>query len=111
MGGGKQLGDLQKMMEQTEKELFNKRLSQETIMRQQEIITRLLEHEKAEKKQEQDTKREAEQSKQSPKPSPKYFEQMNKKQNKETELLKTVPPGMQPYFKDKAKEYLNSLPQ
>jgi hypothetical protein len=111
MGGGKQLGDLQKMMEQTEKELFNKRLSQETIMRQQEILTRLLEHEKAEKKQEQDTKREAEQSKQGPKPSPKYFEQMNKKQNKETELLKTVPPGMQPYYKDKAKEYLNSLPQ
>ncbi|MFY8019541.1 MAG: DUF4175 family protein [Bacteroidia bacterium] len=111
MGGGKQLGDLQKLMEQTEKELFNKRLSQETIMRQQEILTRLLEHEKAEKKQEQDTKREAEQSKQGPKPSPKYFEQMNKKQNRETELLKTVPPGMQPYYKDKAKEYLNSLPQ
>ncbi|MCA0428404.1 MAG: hypothetical protein LCH37_13310 [Bacteroidetes bacterium] len=109
MGGGKQLGDLQKLMEQTEKELFNKRLSQETIMRQQEILTRLLEHEKSEKKQEQEQKRESQQGKQGPKPSPAYFEQMNRKQQRETELLQTLPPGMQPYFRDKAREYLNKV--
>ena len=106
LGGGKQLGELQKMMEQTEKELVNKRLTQETLMRQQEILTRLLEHEKAEKKQDQDIKREAEQAKEVPKPSPQYLEEMNKKKQKEIEFLRTVPVEMQPYYKQKAKEYL-----
>ncbi len=109
MGGGQHLSELQKMMEQTEKELVNKRLTQETLMRQQEILTRLLEHEKAEKKQEQDIKREAEQGKEIPHPSPQYFEELNKKKQKETEFLKTVPVEMQPYYKQKAREYLEKV--
>jgi hypothetical protein len=106
LGGGKALGELQKLMEETEKELFNKRLTQETIMRQQEILTRLLEHEKAEKKQEQEQKREAEQGKEKPRPSPNYLDQMNLKRKRETEMLQSVPAEMQPYYKQKAKEYL-----
>ena len=106
LGGGKSLGDLQKLMEETEKELFNKRLTQETIMRQQDILTRLLEHEKAEKKQEQEQKREAEQGKEKPRPSPQYLEQLNQKRKKETEILQSVPAEMQPYYKQKAIEYL-----
>ncbi|MFN4083143.1 MAG: DUF4175 family protein [Bacteroidia bacterium] len=106
MGGGKELNELQQLMQQTEKELVNKRLTQETIMRQQEILTRLLEHEKAEKKQEEDNKREGEQAKEYPKPSPKYLEELSKKQSRQTELLKTVPAQMQPYYKEKAKQYL-----
>ncbi|HEX8659999.1 MAG TPA: DUF4175 family protein, partial [Hymenobacter sp.] len=39
-------GDIKKMMEQTETDLVNKRLSEETIMRQQQILTRMLEVEK-----------------------------------------------------------------
>ncbi|MDP1728363.1 MAG: DUF4175 family protein [Bacteroidota bacterium] len=109
LGGGKQLGDLQKMMEQTEKELVNKRLTQETLMRQQEILTRLLEHEKAEKKQEQDNKREAEQPKDYPKASPQYLEEINKKKQKEIEFLRTVPVELQPYYKQKAREYLEKV--
>jgi hypothetical protein len=106
MGGGKQLGELQKKMEETEKDLVNKRLTQETLMRQEEILTRLLEHEKAEKQQEQEQKREAEQGKEKPRPSPVYLDMLNQKQKRETELLQTVPAEMQPYYKQKAKEYL-----
>lgn len=110
MGGGKQLGELQKMMEQTEKELFNKRLTSETLMRQQDILTRLLESEKAERKQEQDNKREAEQAKEKERslPAP-SFDKYIKQKNKETELIKTVPVEMQPYYIEKSKQYLQSI--
>lgn len=106
MGGGKELNELQQLMQETEKELVNKRLTQQTLMRQQEILTRLLEHEKAEKKQDEDQKREGEQGKQYPKPSPKYLEDLKQKQQQQNELLKTVPANMQPYYKDRAKQYL-----
>jgi hypothetical protein len=106
MGGGKELGDLQKMMEETEKDLVNKRLTQETLMRQQEILTRLLEHEKAEKKQEEEQKREANQGKEMPKPNPQYLEKFKRKNTNDTELLPTVPVEMQPYYKQKYKEYI-----
>jgi hypothetical protein len=106
MGGSKELNELQQLMQETEKELVNKRLTQQTLMRQQEILTRLLEHEKAEKKQDEEQKREGEQGKQYPKPSPKYFEDLKQKQQQQTELLKTVPANMKPYYRDKAKQYL-----
>jgi hypothetical protein len=107
MGGGKQLGDLQKLMEETEKELVNKRLTQETLMRQQEILTRLLEHEKAEKKQEEEMKREATTGKDIPKPNPKYLEKFEGKNQKNKEILQALPIEMQPYYKQKAKEYFD----
>lgn len=111
MGGSRPLNELQKQMQETEKELFNKKLTQQTLMRQQAIMSRMLEHEKAEKKQDQDNKREAEQAKEQIKPSPVYFQQFNTQKKQQLELLQTVPPGMQPYYKDKAKEYLNALPK
>ncbi|MEJ7659628.1 MAG: hypothetical protein WKG07_08370 [Hymenobacter sp.] len=46
-------------MEQTETDLVNKRLTEETILRQQQILTRMLEVEKPARERDQDTKREA----------------------------------------------------
>lgn len=110
LGGNKQLGDLQKQMEQSEKELFNKKLTTETLMRQQQILTRLLESEKAEKKQEQDAKREAEQAQEKERIAPPpNFDKYLQQKNKETELLRTVPVEMKPYFKQKANEYLKGI--
>ncbi|MES2654329.1 MAG: hypothetical protein V4620_02010 [Bacteroidota bacterium] len=107
LGGAGKLQQLQKQMEQTERELFNKRLSQETINRQEEILTRMLESEKAEKKQEQDKKREAEQSKEKEKTAPPpIFDKYLDEKNKQIEILKTVPTELKPYYKDKANEYL-----
>lgn len=109
MGGNKAAQEMQKLMEQTEKELFNKQLSSEMLQRQQEILTRLLESEKAEKKQEQEQKREAEQAKEKPRPTPPDFEQYIKQKNKERELQQTIPAQLQPYYKEKAKEYFNKV--
>ncbi len=109
MGGTKAGQEMQKLMEQTEKELFNKRLTTEMLQRQQEILTRLLESEKAERKQEQEQKREAEQAKEKPKATPPDFEQYIKQKNKEKELQQTIPAQLQPYYKEKAKEYFNKV--
>lgn len=111
LGGNGKLQEMQKMMEQTEKELFNKQLTTEMLKRQQDILTRLLESEKAERKQEQDQKREAEQAKDKPAVTPPDFEQYLKQKNKEKELLETIPAELQPYYKEKAKEYFNKIGQ
>lgn len=108
-GGNKALQEMQKMMEQTEKELFNKQLTSEMLYRQQEILTRLLESEKAEKKQEQEQKREAEQAKEKTKPAPPDFEQYIKQKNKEKELHQTIPAQMQPYYIEKTRAYFNKI--
>jgi hypothetical protein len=109
LGGNGKLQEMQKMMEQTEKELYNKQLSNEMLHRQQDILTRLLESEKAERKQEEDKKREAEQAKEKPKPAPPSFEPYIRQKQKEQELLETIPPNMQPYYKEKAKAYFNKI--
>jgi len=108
-GGNGKLQELQKLMEETEKELFNKKLSGELLMRQKDILTRLLDSEKAERKQEQDNKREAEQAKEKPRAVPPDFEKYIKQKNKEKELLETIPADLQPYYKEKAKEYFNKI--
>jgi hypothetical protein len=57
------LGDVKSLMEKTERDLLNKKLTPETIQRQQQILTRLLESEKALMEREQDQRREAEKPK------------------------------------------------
>lgn len=57
------LGDVKSQMEKTERDLLNKKLTPETIMRQQQILTRLLESEKALMEREQDQRRESEKPK------------------------------------------------
>lgn len=109
MGGNKALQEMKQMMEQTEKELYNKNFTTQMLQRQQEILTRLLESEKAERKQEQEEKREAEQAKDRPKPTPPDFEQYIQQKNKEKELLETIPADMQPYYKEKSKAYFNKI--
>lgn len=109
VGGSKMLEEMKRMMEQTEKELFNKKLSTEMLQRQQEIMTRLLESEKAERKQEQEQKREAEQAKEKPKATPPAFNQYIEQRSKEKELLETIPTEMQPYYREKAKQYFNRI--
>jgi hypothetical protein len=109
LGGQKALEDMKRMMEQTEKELYNKNLTTQMLQRQQEILTRLLESEKAERKQDEEQKREAEQAKDRQKPTPPDFEQYIQQKNKEKELLETIPADMQQYYKDKSKEYFNKI--
>lgn len=107
--GGGNIGKLAEKMEETETDLVNKMLSQETIKRQQEILTKMLESEKAEKEREMDEQRKSNEAKSEIFSNPNAFLEYNLLKQKETELLKTVPPSLNPYFKIKVNQYFNTF--
>ncbi|MEJ7691940.1 hypothetical protein [Daejeonella sp.] len=103
------LDQLMKEMEQTETDLVNKKIQQETLNRQQEILSKLLEADKAEREREQDEKRE---SKEGVTPAPDYkiiLQEYQKIKQKETDLLKTVPPSLNSFYKIKVGDYFKYL--
>jgi hypothetical protein len=113
-GEGKpnKLGNLnktQELMEEQEKDLVNKRITPETLRRNQEILTRLLEHDKAEKEQDTEDKREANQGEDATRETPPELEEYLEKIKREQELLKSVPHGMSPYYKRKVREYFRGI--
>ncbi|WP_299758762.1 DUF4175 family protein [uncultured Pontibacter sp.] len=103
------LGNISKMMEQSETDLVNKRLTEQTIQRQREILTRLLEAEKSAKERELDNKREAKTAQEVARNIPPSFEKYLKAKEKQTELLKTIPPALSPYYKQKVNEYFQNI--
>jgi len=107
--GQKDGGKAGKLMEETEKDLVNKKIDDELLRRQQEILTRLLESEKAQRERDQDEKREAQQAQDRPTNQPKQFDEYIKLKEKQTELLKTIPPALNPYYKYEVDEYFKKL--
>jgi len=99
------LNALQKEMEKTESDLVNKIINNETIKRQKEILTRLLESEKAEKERELSEKRESNEAKNEIFSNPSLFLEYKSIKMKEVELLKTVPPSLKIFYKNKVNEY------
>ena len=108
-GNGQKLGDIAGKMEQTEIDLVNKRLTEQLIERQEEILTRLLQAEESMREQELDKERESKTARQLERPVPPEFEEYLKLKEKEIELLRTVPPKLNPYYKKEVIEYFNRL--
>jgi hypothetical protein len=104
--GSQLLDEIMKEMDKVEIDLVNKRLTNETLKRQQDILTRLLEHEKAEREREQDDKREAQSAKQQPAKMPPALEEYLKKRRAEIDQFRTVSPALKPYYKQLVEEYL-----
>ncbi|TAG55872.1 MAG: ATPase, partial [Runella slithyformis] len=102
---GNEVKDLMKKMDETETDLVNKRVTPELQKRQQDIVTRLLESEKALRQQEEDNKRKSETAKPIQRTPPPAFEQYVKDKQKQTELLRTVPPSFAPFYKREADAY------
>lgn len=108
--GGKSLGDdIPGKMEQTEMDLVNKQITEQTIRRQKEILTRLLESEKSMREQDMDEERKGEAAKDYQKEIPRAFEEYLRLKEKEVELLKTMPPKLYPYYKKEVNEYFKRL--
>ena len=110
--GGMNAGDMKnalKMIEQSQKDVVNRQLDEETIKRQQQILDKLLDFEKAEKERDTEQKRQATEAKSDPKRNLSEFVEYNKRKEKETELLKTVPPSFKNYYKNKVSEYFNNF--
>ena len=107
--GGNSLKEIQDKMEQSELDLVNKRLTNQLIRRQREIMTRLLEAEKAQRERELDDEREAQHAKKAERNIPEAFEEYIKAKEKEIELLKTMPPRLNPYYKKEVNEYFKRI--
>ncbi len=110
--GDGDLGDLEKIMEEmekTEEDLVNKRITQEMIKRQQEIMSRLLEAEEAEKQRGFEEKRQGQTAQEMIKNIPPEIEEYLKKRESEVELYKTVAPEMKNYYKKLVEKYFNNI--
>lgn len=108
--GGKSSGkEIPGKMEQTEMDLVNKRLTEQTIRRQKDILTRLLESEKSMREQNLDEERKGETAKDYQKEIPRAFEEYLRLKEKEVELLKTMPPKLYPYYKKEVNEYFKRI--
>lgn len=108
-GGKMPGGDLPGKMEQTEMDLVNKQITEQTIQRQKEILTRLLEAEKSMREQDLDEERKGETAKDYTNEIPRAFEEYLRLKEKEVELLKTVPPKLYPYYKQEVGEYFKRI--
>ncbi|MGI6717721.1 MAG: hypothetical protein ACOX4D_00980 [Bacteroidales bacterium] len=104
------LQDIIQKMEKTEQQLINKQLSEQLMQRQQDILTRMLESEKSMKEREKDNKRTSKQGQNIKRPSPEeIFNKNEDSKHKSDDILKTIPPNLNNYYKQKINKYLYNL--
>ncbi len=103
--GTEELLDLQMEMEKSELDMLRKELSIETIERQERILTRLLEHERAEKQQETEDRREGTTAEDWEISNPEDFFEYNRIREREVEMLRSLPPGLRPFYRSLVEQY------
>ena len=72
-------------------------------------LVRLLEAEKSERERELDNKRESNEGHETPHTDPARFFEYQRNKQREAELLRTVPPGLKPYYKARVAEYFDTF--
>ncbi len=107
-GKGNEMKQIAKEMEQIQKDIVNNNITEETLRRQRDILTRLLRAENAERTQGEQEERESKEGKLLNNTPPPGIEEYMKKKTREAELLQTLPPQLKPYYRDKANQYLLS---
>lgn len=110
--GKKGLGELGKAIEQmnkTETQLVNKQLTQDMLMRQQEILTRLLEAENAQKQRGEKEERESNTGQDSDRRMPPSLVEYLRNRKNEAEFYRTIPPGLKPFYRSLTEKYLQNL--
>ena len=96
-------------MEENETDIINNRIIQETIKRQEEILSKLLEADDAEREQDKDQKRESTEWEFQIDYKNSDFIDYQKQKNSQNEMLKTVPLQLNPFYKKKVKEYFQNM--
>ncbi|MDR2867971.1 MAG: hypothetical protein LBV46_00315 [Bacteroidales bacterium] len=107
--GDQNLNKVIEDMKKTEAELVNKTLTDQTIKRQQDITTRLLESERAEIKKEQEKKRESTEARETINSNPPKEWKIDKQTESQTEMLRSVPAHLNYYYKDKVNHYFYNI--
>ncbi len=88
---------------------MNDQVNEESMRRQQDIMTRLLKAENAERIREQEEQRKSNEARDYPSSDPMRYEEYLRRKNQEVELLKTVPVNLNPYYKERVNAYFNKL--
>lgn len=107
--GDKSLDKLIEEMQKTEKELVNRTLSDQTLIRQKDIETRMLESEKADRKQDEEKKRESTEGKDILNSNPPKDWNLDKTKQSQQEMLRTVPVNLNYYYKEKVNNYFYNI--
>lgn len=107
--GDKALDKIIEEMQKTEKELVNRTITQQTINRQKDITTRLLQSEEAELQQEKDKERKSTESRQIQNFNPPKDWNFDKERNNQNEMLRSVPANLNYYYKLKANNYFYNI--
>lgn len=105
-------GELQEIidnMDKLEVDLVNKRLDNEMIKRQQDILTRLLDAEKAEREREYDNKRKSNAGEDKKRKLPPSLEEYLKKREAEADFFKSSSPELNSYYQFLVDEYFRAL--
>ena len=99
-------------MEQNEEDIANKRITMESLIRQKQILTKLIEVEEAIREQNEDDERESKTA------TNEYdrivqdaYEKYELEKLKQTEMIKTTPPSLNNYYKEKVDRYFNLMIQ
>ena len=96
-------------MEENETDILNNKITNETFMRQQEILNKLLESEESQREQDKEEKRESiEWIYKNENNNSNYLEYIKKQENQK-ELLKTAPIHLNKFYKDKVNKYFNEI--
>lgn len=103
------IDNLAKDMEENERDIINNRITQETIDRQKDILTRLLEAENSNRDQDKDKARQSIEWKFELNNVSKEFLEYQQQQKAQQELLKTTPVQLTPFYKKKVNRYFNTL--
>ena len=107
-GSGNALNPLIEELEKQEKDLVN-RHDKFLVKRQQEILTRLLESEKALQEREWDDKRQSETAKNNENRNLIQFSEYKRKKELEIEMLRSKTPGLNSYYRQMAVQYYHKV--
>jgi hypothetical protein len=108
-GLGEKIDKLIDEMEKNEADLINKNITEETVERQREILTRLLEAESAINEHGQDDERKGETAYDYELSIPESLNEYLKEKEKEVELLRTIPAKLNPYYKEETNKYFKKI--
>jgi uncharacterized protein involved in exopolysaccharide biosynthesis len=99
------LTKIQQDMDRNETDIVNKRMTNEMLQRQSEILTRLMEAKDAMREQEQGKERESNSGKDQTREIPQQLKDILKNKQSVIDYYKTVPAELKPYYKQMVEEY------
>ncbi len=105
----KQLNEIKNLIEQNKRDFVNRRVDRNTLNRQKEIVTRLLESEKAEMQRETDDKRKSEEALKYEISNPRKIFDEDERNENFNDILNKNSLKLNYFYKNKYQEYLKKL--